>query len=306
MTPQVSGNFVLCCVGSRAMKQNFITEITQSLEELGLDPRSVPLSFEALDIFIQVTPSFNIEELFKTLRPLSDVYQVDMALLRNDSFRKNKKLIVFDMDSTLINAEVIDELAIEAGVGEEVKKITERTMQGELNFDESLAHRVALLKGLEREVLIKVYQRLELNPGVERFLKEVHAKGIKTAIASGGFNFFAELLRSRLNMNYIFSNELEFQGERLTGRIQGEIVNAEAKALILEELACELGISTEEVVAIGDGANDIPMLSKAGLGVAFHAKSKVKEKALAHISYGSMASALYFLGFSGEHRDELI
>jgi phosphoserine phosphatase len=261
-------------------------------------------TFKAMEIAAQSAHVVKWEKIKTELMNVSNRHGIDIAFMRDNVFRHNKRLIVFDMDSTLINAEVIDELAVEAGVGDQVKAITTRAMNGEMNFDQSLRERVALLKGLKRDVLKKVHDRLELNPGVEQFIRSVKSLGYKTAIVSGGFKFFAEELQKRLSMDYVFANELEFSGDELTGRVTGEIVNAEKKAFILELLAQQESIHLEQVVAIGDGANDLPMLAKAGLGIAFHAKEKVRKEARHQLGHGPMTSILYFLGIPGSHLDD--
>lgn len=234
----------------------------------------------------------------RSLWELSKSFNLDLALI--PSHFQPPRLVVFDMDSTLIQAEVIDELAIEAGVGERVKLITEKAMQGELNFDESLRARVALLQGLPETALQKVFNRISLNPGVAECLERLRSHGIKTAIASGGFRYFAQLFAARLQMDFYFANELEIQTGVLTGKISGEILNAQTKAEILSTLARQLNLSLSQVVAVGDGANDLPMLRAAGLGVAFHAKEKVQREAAALINYGSMETLLDFIGISRE------
>lgn len=233
-----------------------------------------------------------------SLWELSKTFNLDLALI--PSHFQPPRLVVFDMDSTLIQAEVIDELAIEAGVGERVKLITEKAMQGELNFDESLRSRVALLQGLPEAALEKVFNRISLNPGVAECLEKLHSLGIKTAIVSGGFHYFAQLFAARLKMDFYFANELEIQAGVLTGKIRGEILNAQKKADILSTLAAQLNLSLSQVVAVGDGANDLPMLRAAGLGVAFHAKEKVQREAGALINFGTMETLLDFIAMSHE------
>lgn len=203
------------------------------------------------------------------------------------------------MDSTLIQTEVIDELADRAGVGEEVRAITEKAMNGELDFNESLRARVATLKGLKKEVLQEVLDHLPLTEGVEDFIKTVKRLGYKVAIISGGFSFFTDALKERLKIDYSFGNELEIQDDKLTGRVMGTVINAEQKAFLLKLIAQQENISLEQVVAIGDGANDLPMLSAAGLGIAFHAKDVVRRQASQRMSHGPMTSILYFLGIPG-------
>jgi phosphoserine phosphatase len=200
------------------------------------------------------------------------------------------------MDSTLIQSEVIVEMAKEFGVGDQVHDITERAMNGEINFDESLKQRVMLLKGMPQSDLSKILNKIELTEGAEDFIQTIQSLGHKTAIISGGFNFCANHFKEKLNIDYSFSNDLEISKGKLTGFVKGAIVNAEKKAMLLELLAQQENINLEQVVAIGDGANDLPMLAKAGLGIAFHAKEIVKKNANQHMSHGPMTSILYFLG----------
>jgi len=185
------------------------------------------------------------------------------------------------------------------GAGEEVKKITEEAMNGEVNFDISLEKRVQKLKGLEVSELKNILNNLKFNQGVEEFVTTVKSLGYKLALISGGFSYFADAIKEKLGLDYAFANNLEIENQRLTGRLKGTVVNPEQKALLLNLLAQQEGISLEQVVAIGDGANDIPMLSTAGLGIAFHAKEIVKKEADNHMSFGPMTSILYFLGIPG-------
>jgi phosphoserine phosphatase len=236
-----------------------------------------------------------IEELNLKLQALGEIHRVDMGLIPESTFLTEKKLIVFDMDSTLITAEVIDEMAARHGVGEQVRLITQRAMNGELDFNQSFIQRVSLLQGLARSQLERIAQELTLTPGTEDFLKLLKKAGIKTAIASGGLEYFARLVASRLEIDEIFANNLEFRGEHLSGRIVGEIVNGERKAQVLEELAIKYHLSLNQVVAIGDGANDIPMLQRAGTGIAIHGKAKVQRLARCRINYSSMMGAASYL-----------
>lgn len=230
-------------------------------------------------------------------------YDVDIAFQQDDIFRRNRRLVVFDMDSTLIEAEVIDELAKEAGVGEQVAQITEAAMRGELDFDQSFRRRVALLKGLDASVLEKIAQRLQLTEGAERLVSRLHALGFRTAILSGGFTYFAEYLQRRLGFDYVYANQLDISEGKVTGEVVGSIVNGERKAQLLIELAEREGIRLEQTIAVGDGANDLPMLSIAGLGIAFRAKPLVRERARQSISTLGLDGILYLIGF--RDRDDL-
>jgi phosphoserine phosphatase len=222
--------------------------------------------------------------------------EVDVAFQADDLFRRNRRLIVFDMDSTLIECEVIDELAKAAGVGEQVIRITEAAMRGELDFDESFRRRLALLKGLPETVLEDIAAQLPITEGAERLISNLKRLGYKIGILSGGFTYFARHLQRLLGVDSVSANELEILHGRLTGEVQGEIVNGRKKAELLRAMASEFEVGMEQTIAVGDGANDLPMLSIAGLGVAFHAKPVVRENARHSISTLGLDGILYLLG----------
>lgn len=222
---------------------------------------------------------------------------VDIAFQRDSLFRRNRRLAVFDMDSTLIQAEVIDELAKAAGVGEKVAAITERAMHGELDFRASFKERLALLKGLPESVLEEVGASLQLTEGAETLFAELKRLGYKTAILSGGFSYFARQLQQKLGIDYVYANELQIVDGKLTGVAVEPIVDAQRKADLLQELAAKEGLRLEQTIAVGDGANDLPMLGQAGLGVAFRAKPLVKQSAKQAISTLGLDGILYLLGF---------
>ncbi|MBK5413633.1 phosphoserine phosphatase SerB [Pseudomonas sp. TH31] len=222
---------------------------------------------------------------------------VDIAFQEDSLFRRNRRLAVFDMDSTLIEAEVIDELAKAAGVGDQVSEITERAMAGELDFRESFKERLALLKGLDVSVLDSIGASLRLTEGAETLFAELKRLGYKTAILSGGFTYFAKQLQAKLGIDYVFANELEVVDGKVTGVAVEPIVDAQRKADLLKELAHKEGLRLEQTIAVGDGANDLPMLAIAGLGVAFRAKPLVKQSAKQAISTLGLDGVLYLLGF---------
>ena len=228
----------------------------------------------------------------------ADELVFDFSVQRDTVYRRNRRLVAFDMDSTLINAEVIDELAGLHGVRAEVAGITERAMRGELNFQESFRARAALLKGLPESALATVADSVALNDGAHRLIRSLKHFGYKTAILSGGFQYVGERLQQELGIDYVFANRLEIVDGVMTGEVRGEIVDAARKASLLEEIARREGISLQQTIAIGDGANDLPMLSSAGLGVAYHAKPVVKESASHAISNFGLDSVLYLMGFS--------
>lgn len=221
---------------------------------------------------------------------------LDVSFQKDDIYRRSRRLICFDMDSTLIETEVIDELAERAGVGGKVREITASAMRGEIDFRESFSQRVALLKGLDVSVMEEIARNLPITEGLERMMTILKRVGYKTAILSGGFTYFGNYLRQKYGFDYVYANELEIEDGRLTGRYVGEVVDGRRKAELLRLLCQFEEINIAQSVAVGDGANDLPMLNLAGLGIAFHAKPKVKATARQSISTIGLDGILYFLG----------
>ncbi len=296
-------SFILNCVAPKKISAGFISHVAQSLANHGINIYRIDNvskeGFNSLEVLTDVPDPSGLDEVKSELLTISNEHSTDIAFIRDDVYRRSKRLIVFDMDSTLIQAEVIDELAHVHGIGAKVSEITERAMNGELDFNQSLIERVGHLKGLKESTLSDIAAKLPLTDGVEDFIKTVKKYGYKVALISGGFTYFANHLKEKLDLDYAFANELEIIDGELTGKVKGTIVNAEQKAVLVNLIAQQEGISLEQVVAIGDGANDLPMLAQAGLGIAFHAKDIVRKNAQNNMSFGPMTSILYFLGIPG-------
>lgn len=237
-------------------------------------------------------------EFRRELLHLASEMDIDIAYQEDNMFRRTRRLVAFDMDSTLIEAEVIDELAAAAGVGDQVAAITEQAMRGEIDFTESFKARVALLKGLDESVLAGIAENLPVTEGAERLVSTLKLLGYKTAILSGGFTYFGEYLQRKLGIDYVHANELAIENGRVTGEVSGVVVDGQRKAQLLQEIAQNMNIDMEQVIAVGDGANDLPMLSIAGLGIAFRAKPIVRESAKQSISTLGLDGILYLLGIS--------
>jgi phosphoserine phosphatase len=238
----------------------------------------------------------NIADYRASLLKLSAEMNIDIAYQEDSIYRRHRRLVVFDMDSTLIESEVIDELAREAGVGEEVAEITARAMAGELDFKNSFRQRVAKLKGLDMAVLDKVASELKLSEGAEVLMGTLKSLGYKTAILSGGFTFFGEKIRDHLGIDYLYANTLDVKDGLITGEVRGAIVDGQRKAELLTQLATRENVRIEQTVAVGDGANDLPMLSIAGLGIAYRAKPVVRASAKQAISNIGLDGILYLMG----------
>ena len=265
-----------------------------------LDKREQPQAKACIEFSVRGTPR-DREEMQSRFIQISSEEGFDISLQEDNMYRRCRRLICFDMDSTLIQAECIDQLAERAGVGEQVKAITERAMRGEIDFNESFRERVALLKGLDVEVMEEIARELHVTEGVGRMMEVLKRAGYKTAILSGGFTFFGEYLKRKFGFDYVYANELEVADGKLTGNYVGEIVDGKRKAELLKLIAQVENVNIAQTIAVGDGANDLPMLSTAGLGVAFHAKPKVKATAKQSISTIGIDGVLYFLGFKDSY-----
>jgi phosphoserine phosphatase len=230
------------------------------------------------------------------LMELTHEFEIDIAFQRESIYRRNRRLVAFDMDSTLIQAEIIDELAKLHGVGDQVSAITAAAMRGELDFKQSFVKRISLLHGLPEQRLQEVLHSAPLADGAERLITTLKRLGYKTAILSGGFTFFGQHLQKRLGIDYVFANQLEIVDGAVTGKVAGEIVDGARKARLLAQIAQSENISLDQVVAVGDGANDLPMLNAAGMGIAFHAKPLVRESARHAVSHLGLDGILYLLG----------
>lgn len=245
----------------------------------------------------------NRSEMHAKFMDFSANLGIDISFQEDNMFRRSRRLICFDMDSTLIKTEVIDELAERAGVGEKVRAITESAMRGEIDFSESFEQRVALLKGLDESVMKDIAENLPIMEGADRLMSILKKCGFKIAILSGGFTYFGNYLKKRFGIDYVYANELEIENGKLTGKHIGDIIDGKRKAELLRLIAQVENIELEQVIAVGDGANDLPMLNLAGLGIAFHAKPKVIENARQSISTIGLDGVLYFLGFRDVHID---
>ncbi len=269
---------------------NFVNRLSDL--KLGLEDKR---SISCIEFYLRGR-EVNLKNIHTDILDLSQNLGIDLGFQEDNIYRRHRRLIAFDMDSTLIQTEIIDELAKRAGVFEKVCNITKRAMEGEIDFKQSLMERVSLLKGLDVKVLEDIANNLPLTDGAYKLIKTLKILGYKIAIISGGFTYFGERLRKLLDIDYVFANELEIKNGKLTGRVKGEIIDGKKKAEILKDLAQKENILLEQVIAVGDGMNDLPMLKTAGLGIAFRAKPLVKKGAKYSISNVGLDGILYFLG----------
>lgn len=259
-----------------------------------------------VELTINTSSVKNLSRLKERILAAAHELDVDLALQKAEAHRKSKRLIVFDMDSTLTDMELIDEMAKRANVGKEVARITEKAMRGEIDFEDALRQRVALLKGLPVAKLEEIRRALTLSQGVEDLVGVLKRLGYKLALVTGGFQFFADHLKDHLGLDYAFGNHLEIKGSSLTGRVTGDVIEAAQKAKLLNWIADREGILLDQAVAIGDGANDALMLGQAGLGIAYNARKALNRVATGNIAHSRMKNILYILGVTESDIDKLI
>ncbi len=300
--------YAVTCLGEEITAQ-VVAQISNAISSENVNiERITQLSqgeLGCIEMIVKTNKTINVQDMTRKLLSISSDFGVDIAVQKEDIFRRSKRLVVMDMDSTLIQVEVIDELAKSAGHGEEVSGITSKAMNGELSFNESLNKRVELLRGLDENILDEIYHNIPFTPGAKKLIKILKKLGYKTAVISGGFTFFTDRLKNELGLDYAFANKLEIKDGKLTGKVLGEIINGEFKAKILEDIADKEDIALDQVVAIGDGANDLLMLDKAGLGIAFNAHKTVREKADYNISQKNLDSIIYLLGISEKEKNTI-
>lgn len=312
---QGKNRYILTLLG-RKLSATQIAAVTRILAEQGMNIDAIkrltgriPLDEtkanirSCIEFSVRGTPKDRIG-MQEGLMKLASELEMDFSFQLDNMYRRMRRLICFDMDSTLIETEVIDELAMKAGVGEQVKTITERAMRGEIDFTESFRERVALLEGLDESFLKEIAENLPITEGVDRLMYVLKKYGYKIAILSGGFTYFGRYLQDKYGIDYVYANELEIVDGKLTGRYLGDVVDGKRKAELLQLIAQVEKVDIAQTIAVGDGANDLPMLGVAGLGIAFHAKPKVVANAKQSINTIGLDGVLYFLGFKDSYLDE--
>ena len=258
----------------------------------------------SVEMTINVNEVLSLTRLKDRLMFKSRELETDLALQKMEAYRKNKRLIFFDMDSTLVNMEVIDEMARRAGVHQEVARITEKAMRGDFDFEESLVQRVALLKGLSIEELSHLRDEIPLSEGVDELVTTLKWLGYKMGVVTGGFDFFSNHLKEKLHMDFAYANRLEIKKGALTGRVLGKVLDAAEKARIVNQTACNEGIILDQTVVVGDGANDALMLGQAGLGIAYNAKKRLDRVANVALGRARLTHIFHLLGITEENIDE--
>jgi phosphoserine phosphatase len=303
-----ASRFVLTLMGE-VLDAEELYAITQIISDYKLNIDSIQRlsegELQTLELLLSSEQAVSASTLKKELLHTANHISLDVALQMDSAFRRARRLIVFDMDSTLIQSEVIDELAREKGVYEKVSEITERAMEGKIDFNTSLLQRCEQLEGLSLDAIEKVYQRIELTPGAEELISKIKKLGYKVALISGGFTLIADRLKERLQLDYVFANKLEIANGKLTGKVIPPIVDARRKAELLEVIAQQERIRLEQVIAIGDGANDLEMLERAGLGIAFNAKPLVRERADLSLSRKTLMPLFQILGLRSDDLADL-
>lgn len=281
-----------------------VAELSKILKDENVSIVSISSSIHhgarSVEITINVQGALSLDRLKRQIMIKSRELVIDLALQRMEAYRKNKRLVFFDMDSTILDMEVIDEMARRAGVEREVSRITDKAMQGDFDFEESLTQRIALLKGLEVAELAKIRDGLPLSEGVEELVVTLKWLGYKLGIVSGGFDFFANHIKDKLGFDFVYANELEIKNGALTGRVKGQIIGAAEKARIVNQSSCDLGILLDQIVVVGDGANDALMLGQAGLGIAYNAKKKLDRVAGASLGKSRLIHIFHLLGITEE------
>jgi len=304
-----AGRFVITVIAPEvpaSLVANLASELADAQTNIDLIRKLSSGDLSTLELICTSQARVNLAAITERLLALTAKFPgVDIAIQRETLYRRSKRLVVFDMDSTLIQGEVIDEMAALCGKKEEVSALTKRAMEGEMDFQESILRRVSLLKGLTRKDLDYVYSEIKFSPGAERLVKVLKRLGYRIAIISGGFTYFVERLKNELGIHYAYANALELDGDTVTGRLTGLIVDGRRKADLLELLAQQEGVLLDQVIAIGDGANDLQMLKKAGLGIAFNAKPFTKAMVGTSITHKSMDSILYLLGITDREIAEM-